>query len=260
MSLAILNYHGIQSRRGEYRWESGEETYVLSEAAFLEQLRRVREDSYNTLDTKEIEESVRNTSQTGKQVMLTFDDGHKSHLTYVLPALKKYGMHGIFFISAGLVGKGDLLDWDGVKELKREGMEIGSHGLNHISLSDLSDEEVRYEMAESKKMIEDKLGDVVAGFSVPKGFYQARMSCIAREVGYKYLFTSNFGLNGEGEELFALKRMALKTAMSNSDFEKMLNGKLGLKKYIEDAKSTARGILPSGFYERLAGIKKAVAK
>lgn len=45
-----------------------------------------------------------------RPLLLTFDDGYIDHFTVVFPLLKKYGMQGSFFPSAGAVSEHRLLD------------------------------------------------------------------------------------------------------------------------------------------------------
>src|SRR5262245_66451616 len=39
-------------------------------------------------------------------VLLTFDDGLRDHVDYVLPALQSRGLFGLFYVSSGPVGAG----------------------------------------------------------------------------------------------------------------------------------------------------------
>ena len=56
--------------------------------------------------------------------------------------------------------------WDDILILAEEGHDIGSHSINHKKLSKLSDEEMKYEIIESKKCLE-KNGIDVTSFSFP---------------------------------------------------------------------------------------------
>jgi peptidoglycan/xylan/chitin deacetylase (PgdA/CDA1 family) len=55
--------------------------------------------------------------------------------------------------------------WDDILILAEEGRDIGSHSMNHKKLK-LSDEEMKYEIIESKKCLE-KNGIDVTSFSFP---------------------------------------------------------------------------------------------
>ena len=76
-----------------------------------------------------------------KTVVLTFDDGYLSHLTFVAPLLKKYGFGGTFFITEGLdfkTNKDRYLTWEQIKEMHDMGFEIANHSIGHASSTAMS--------------------------------------------------------------------------------------------------------------------------
>lgn len=71
---------------------------------------------------------------------LTFDDAPKGHLSVAAPALEKFGLTGCFNIVTDWIGRPHKLTWDDVRELKRRGHEIASHGKSHVDLVRLLNE------------------------------------------------------------------------------------------------------------------------
>jgi peptidoglycan/xylan/chitin deacetylase (PgdA/CDA1 family) len=72
-------------------------------------------------------------------VVLTFDDSVKSHFTVAAPLLKKYGFGATFFITEGFTFKTnsrDYMTWEEIRELDRQGFEIGNHTRDHLSIAD----------------------------------------------------------------------------------------------------------------------------
>jgi peptidoglycan/xylan/chitin deacetylase (PgdA/CDA1 family) len=73
-------------------------------------------------------------------VSLTFDDGVKGDIDFVLPALKQRGFAGTFYINSGTIAdsaatrQADRMTWDEVKMLQTQGMEIGGHTVDHANL------------------------------------------------------------------------------------------------------------------------------
>ncbi|HEY7080112.1 MAG TPA: polysaccharide deacetylase family protein [Nitrososphaeraceae archaeon] len=91
-----------------------------------------------------------------KAVILAFDDAWKSQFTYAKPVLDKYGFKGSFFIVCNYVGKNpDRMTWSDVQTLERHGHDIESHSMNHIPLDDLSQQQLNYEIGQSKQCIID---------------------------------------------------------------------------------------------------------
>ncbi len=108
---------------------------------------------------------------TNKFAILNFDDGWKSHYQIVKPILDKYNFKGTFYIVCNYVadendkggsggggggGGGDNnkhMNWNDIVDLRNDGMDIGSHTMNHEDLEDLSNSEIEFEIGESKRCL-----------------------------------------------------------------------------------------------------------
>ena len=101
-----------------------------------------------------------------KAAIITFDDGMLSQYTYAKPILDKYNFKATFYIICNSVDKENRMNWNNIQTLEEEEHEIGSHSMNHKRLSKLSEEEIRYEIIESKRCLQDN-GFNVTSFSFP---------------------------------------------------------------------------------------------
>jgi peptidoglycan/xylan/chitin deacetylase (PgdA/CDA1 family) len=153
---------------------------------------------------------------------LTFDDGHISNHQTALPILKRFGFKATFFITAGRIGVGDTMNWPEIRDLHANGMEIGSHTLTHRAPATLDDKELRYELVESRRVLEDGLGAPVTSISSPTGFYNERMRKIAKEVGYRALCIGKVGLTASAGDPFSMSRVAVKRGLRDEQFERLL--------------------------------------
>ncbi len=84
-----------------------------------------------------------------KVVVLTFDDGNRSDVTFVAPLLKEYGFKATFFITEGLnflSNKQHYMTWDEVRRLHEEGFEIGNHTRHHKNVNDQSLQQLNIEL------------------------------------------------------------------------------------------------------------------
>jgi len=88
-----------------------------------------------------------------------------------------------------------LMSWDQVRELHRDGHEIGSHSLTHPLLPDLPDARVRDEVEGSRRELSRILGAEVRSFCYPNGSYDARALRAVAEAGYECAVTTTWGLN-----------------------------------------------------------------
>lgn len=101
-----------------------------------------------------------------RAAIITFDDGMLSQYTYAKPILDKYNFKATFYIICNSVDKENRMNWNNIQTLEDEGHEIGSHSMNHQRLGQLSNNEMKYEIIESKRCLENK-GFNVTSFSFP---------------------------------------------------------------------------------------------
>jgi peptidoglycan/xylan/chitin deacetylase (PgdA/CDA1 family) len=129
----------------------------------------------------------------GRACVITFDDGHESNYTHALPVLMQHGFRATFFVTAGWIGTASHLSWAQLRALAEAGMEIGSHSMTHRPPALLTADELDREMVDSKKMIEDHLGQAVLTASSPTGFFNPGMIPAARAAGYRALCYGRIG-------------------------------------------------------------------
>lgn len=114
----------------------------------------------------------------------SFDDGGKDDLK-IVKLLQKYKLPATFYIVLDWVGKDGFLDWDDIKEMDRLGFKIGSHSITHPSdLKKLYDEQLHFEIQNSKDMIETALGHNIESFCYPRGRANERVKRFVVDAGY----------------------------------------------------------------------------
>ena len=86
------------------------------------------------------------------------------------------------------------LNWDEVRQLAREGVEIGSHAVSHSRLTECSDEQLMNELRGSKEEIESQLGGPVFSFSYPHGRWNDRVNSALEKAGYTFVTSVGSGL------------------------------------------------------------------
>ncbi len=141
------------------------------------------------------------------QVVLTFDDGIKDHLTLVAPLLEAHGWRGVFSIVTDLVGTDPTcLTWDEVKELARRGHIIANHSRSHKSMTTLLNAgkvaEVREEIFGAQRIFKAKAGLEPRYFCPPYTDLDERTARICREAGLTEMsrHRHQFGAGTEGTE------------------------------------------------------------
>jgi len=63
----------------------------------------------------------------------------------------------------------DILEWEDIKFMKDNGITFGAHTMTHPILTNISLEEARREICDSKKIIEERIGEEVRLFAYPNG-------------------------------------------------------------------------------------------
>jgi peptidoglycan/xylan/chitin deacetylase (PgdA/CDA1 family) len=106
-------------------------------------------------------------------------------------------------MDAESLGRALFMTWDQVRQLadSNAGLTIGSHGHSHLRLARLDDDSQRYELTESKRILETRLGREVVGLAYPYGWpgtYTAQTKALAADAGYRLAFASRQGTNRPG--------------------------------------------------------------
>ncbi len=140
-----------------------------------------------------------------KPLFLTFDDGYLDNFTNALPLLEKYKMKATIFLLADPsltvnswdedegFGQAPLMTLEQKKTLPTSVYEIGSHGLQHLELPQLSDAEVLTQMTESKTQLEADLGRKIVAFASPFGRIDSRISDLCQKAGYDFAVNTDRG-------------------------------------------------------------------
>ena len=182
MKTCILAYHKLFNNN-----EYNNESYSLLESTFELQMKYLSEIGFRATLICDI---ANNKLNNRKNVLITFDDGYSSDYKIAFPILKKHGLTGTFFITGNHIGKKGYMDWQQIIEMNRVRMSIQPHGLNHVPLTALSEEELKNELLISKIMLEEKIGTPVRYFSVPGGFHSKKVFRMAETLQYNGAFTS----------------------------------------------------------------------
>jgi peptidoglycan/xylan/chitin deacetylase (PgdA/CDA1 family) len=218
-----LMYHSVGSHIQD---DTGAQLYTVSVERFREQMGLVKASS----------------------AIITFDDGFVDNYTIAYPILKELGLKAHFFVITSKIDSPGYMSWKQIKELLREGMTIGSHGVSHKILADLSDAELHYELGESKRILELNLGKKVEYFSIPKGHYSKKVINTIKEIGYKGVFTSS----PRDNDNFKFGRIPIKENWDFNYFSKIIKYGLPLKDIVRELiKDTSKRALGATNYDRI---------
>ena len=95
---------------------------------------------------------------------------------------------------------------------------FGSHTLGPEPLINIkSEQDLKKQVFDSKKILEEKLGRPISAFSYPEGRFNNRIKQLVMTAGYKLAVATNPGRKFSSDDIFALKRLRI-SANSNSLF------------------------------------------
>ena len=205
--MPTLMYHKI----GDYPPGSALKKLWVRTDDFRRQLLWLKDHGYTSITPSEWRDAEKGIKPLpAKPCIITFDDGYMNNYELAFPLLRELGMKGvIFLVYETMEGHNawhnpatepwlKMLTWAQIKEMQDSGViEFGSHTMKHRNLESLPLDQVRWEVTESKKRLEDKLGREMVSFAYPygAGAYTAAVRKAALEAGYRYDFSIKQGIS-----------------------------------------------------------------
>lgn len=152
--------------------------YINIPESFEENIETFLENGYTIISMKELADAdIGKIKLPNKPLIITFDDGYYSNYEYIYPILKKYNIKASIFIVTDKIGQEidgiKYLGWEECLEMQDSGLvEIFSHSKKHVFYNKLPVREIRDDVKESYKLIEEHLGkQELKVFAYPYGAY-----------------------------------------------------------------------------------------
>jgi peptidoglycan/xylan/chitin deacetylase (PgdA/CDA1 family) len=169
----ILTYHAI---------EAGPAPLCVEPELFRRHADCVAAAGVQCLTVSQLAAALRAGTVPERAVALTFDDGAASVARTAAPLLAERGLVAtVFAVAEHLGGRNDwpdeparsprleLADAGELAALAARGWEIGSHGLSHVPLAGAGEEVAAREVAGSREVLEQAVGQPVTSFAYPFG-------------------------------------------------------------------------------------------
>jgi len=218
MGISILMYHQV----GAFPPMREHRATYCDHRRFAAQMRLLKWLDYRVLSMDEVLACLRGEmSAPPRSVALTFDDGYENFYEYAFPVLQRYGFPAMVYLVAEKVGgradwlaadghhPAPLMDWPRIRELRAAGIDFGSHGLSHLRLAKQPQDILRQEMSDSRKRLEDGLGEDIRHFCYPYGSHDLASLRAAAEAGYQSAVTCQRGRATAQLDPLALPRKAV---------------------------------------------------
>lgn len=216
--VPILMYHSI-SRNAERRVHPYFQT-VTSPEIFAQHVEFLHQNGYKTVTLSDAIGRMQPERALDKSVVITFDDGYRDFYTDAFPLLNRHSYSATVFLPTAYIGESprmfngrECLIWRQVRELKTAGIDFGSHTVTHPQLRNLKMKEIEYEVQNSKRTIEAKLGCAVESFSYPYALPEAdrafrqTLRAVLLEAGYRNGVSTIIGTAGCRGDRFFMERL-----------------------------------------------------
>lgn len=220
--VAVLMYHHLSEKpMPQFPW-------ILSADRFDDQMNLLKQEGFHVITMEQYREFMLNGGTVpDNAVLLTFDDGYESFYELAFPILKKYGYTAVNFVIVSTIDHPDpnsvpKLNWEQMREMKRDGMGFYSHtyDLHHYSIVDAEggerpaasallyiDDENRNELnseyysrvtrdlAKAEQRLKEELGNTDSAIAFPYGSYNDRLLSACDSLGISLTFKIQDGIN-----------------------------------------------------------------
>jgi peptidoglycan/xylan/chitin deacetylase (PgdA/CDA1 family) len=198
-------------------------TWTVSPRNFDAQMQWLARNGFRTISMAQLVAHLKQRQPLpAKPIIISFDDGWQEQYTTAFPILTKYGLSGTFFVYIRPLDHTEFMTWAQLQELVAAGMDIQSHSLTHPHLRALAPDAAYKEIAESKALLEKRLGKPVIAFCYPFGEYNHTIIEMVKRAGYESAVTLAGGYRQRADELYTLRRIRVSYRNTLDDFIKRL--------------------------------------
>lgn len=211
----ILMYHAVDDPR-----DVSEKRYCVPPESFRAQISWLAAGGYNPVPLSDIVDSIQKGTPLPRcSFAVTFDDGFECFDRNALPVLSEFRIPATLFAVAGKLGRTNdwmrakgwperrLLSASELRGYNGSGVNIGCHGLTHVPLTTVTNNQLRAETESARHTLEDALGEAVTLFAYPHGAHGLRERDAVAAAGFAAACSTMAGFNKPSTDLFALRRI-----------------------------------------------------
>ena len=183
------------------------------------QLRYLRAHKLRAVTASDLVDRLARGAPVDHLVVLTFDDGYLDARTDALPLLEKYGAKATFYVISHTIGTPNHLAWSDIRELLKDGMEIGAHGADHLDLSKMTATEQTAQVTRCIATVARYTGVRPRTYAYPSGQYDAATLDVMRAAGIDAAFTMRYGLVRSLRRPYEMPRVRINRSSAEATFE-----------------------------------------
>jgi peptidoglycan/xylan/chitin deacetylase (PgdA/CDA1 family) len=190
--VPILMYHVIAAPSANAPFPG---LYVPAQE-FAEQMQALKDTGWHAVTLDQVEAYWRHgvSLGAGKPIVLSFDNGYQSQYTQALQL-------------TGLPPSQGGLGQEEIHGLLAAGWELDTQGFSHADLTALDPQQLHYQVAVARKVVQQRYHVPVNWFCYPSGQYNATVVAAVRAAGYTGSTTVVPGWAHPGDDPYRLHRL-----------------------------------------------------
>jgi peptidoglycan/xylan/chitin deacetylase (PgdA/CDA1 family) len=240
-AVPVLMYHHVSPHPG---------LVTVSPETFEEHMVYLARKKYHALTADEFLEFLQGKRElSGRNVLITFDDGYLDNYVYAFPILQRYGLKATIFAITGLIGVGAartvlgaakvlpatpdhrackaavaegradevILRWSEIEAMEASAaVEIHSHTHSHVRWDQLHADKaqrlaaVEADLIASRTALKRRLGKDSRHLCWPWGYFEPEYQPIAGKIGFAAEYATLRGVNVAGSDPRCIPRLVMK--------------------------------------------------
>jgi peptidoglycan/xylan/chitin deacetylase (PgdA/CDA1 family) len=220
VNFACLTYHAVGNLQNQY---------TVTKKQLRDQLSLLRDEGFIVEGFEQLDRRFyAGRKFPSRYVVLTLDDGDDSSMV-AADVIAEHGYTATFFLTRDRSqNKPGYIRTPQIRELRRRGFSLGTHGTTHRKLTFIPEKECVEELKDSKRWLEDTLGGPVSYMAAPGGYINARVMKQAADSGYVLIGTCNEWVNVARTMQLpsSVNRVNVRRHFSLNDLHRIVNGSL----------------------------------
>lgn len=221
-TVPVLCWHQLRS------WRPSDSDYnrqllICPPERFAAQLDVIAAAGYTTIGPDDyLAHLTHGTALPDKPVILSFDDAQGSQVAVGLPALRRRGMTGTFFVMTVVLDKPGWMSRRDVRTLHRAGMTVASHTWDHHRADRYGGRDWVVQLQQPRALLEQLTGAPVRHFAYPYGLWAERDFAHLQQAGYATAFQLGGRLDRH-RPLYTLRRILVPSTATPSRLRSLLS-------------------------------------
>jgi peptidoglycan/xylan/chitin deacetylase (PgdA/CDA1 family) len=217
--VPILMYHVIQAPTASTPLPG---LYVVP-SVFAAQMRWLAHHHFHAVTLQEAYDYWHGGPLPSRPVVISFDDGFRNQYTKALPILAHHHWPGTLNLALSHFAQpGWGLGPRMIKAMIRNGWEIDSHTMTHVSLPGLLPDQLSYQVAHSRVVLQKRFDVPVNFFCYPAGAFNSTVIAAVRHAGYQGATSTQPGF-ARWDEPWTLNRIRMTNSTRPRDLATLLH-------------------------------------